>query len=97
MVKKAVLSVLISESTKKALDKEAAKEHRSTASLVEIILQDWLQARLSGAPRKYLTPPQLAAGGRLLDMLMPNGKTLAECTGEELKAIEEAYSALWPR
>jgi len=82
MVKKAALSVRISEFTKKALDEEAAKERRSTASLVEIILQDWLQARLSGAPRKYL---------------MPNGKTLAECTGEELKAIEEAYSALWPR
>ena len=97
MVKKAALSVRISEFTKKALDEEAAKERRSTASLVEIILQDWLQARLSGAPRKYLTPPQLAAGGRLLDMLMPNGKTLAECTGEQLKAIEEAYSALWPR
>jgi hypothetical protein len=55
-------------------------------SLVEIILHDWLQARLSGGPRK-----------RLLDMLMPNGKTLAECTGKELKAVDEAYSALWPR
>jgi hypothetical protein len=43
MAKKAALSVRISESTKEAIDKEAAKERRSTASLVEIILMDFLQ------------------------------------------------------
>jgi hypothetical protein len=53
MVKKAALSLRISESTKKALDNEAIKEQRSTASLVQIILRDFLQAQLSGGRRKY--------------------------------------------
>jgi hypothetical protein len=56
MVKKAALSVRISESTKKALDEAAAKDHRSTASLVEIILADFIQSNLTGAPRKYRWP-----------------------------------------
>jgi hypothetical protein len=51
MVKKAALSVRISASTKKALEKAADEEHRSTAALVEIILRDWLHSRLIGAPR----------------------------------------------
>jgi hypothetical protein len=87
-------SVRISDSTKKALEKEAAKERRSTAALVDIILGDWLQSRLTGAPRKYLTPDeQLAAGGKLMDMLLPNGKTLGESTAAELEAFGDALLA----
>jgi hypothetical protein len=44
MTKKAALSIRISEVTKKAIDKAAVKDHRSTSSLVEIILEDWLKA-----------------------------------------------------
>jgi hypothetical protein len=49
MVKKAALSIRIPESTKKAIDRAAVKDHRSTASLVNAILADWLEAH---APRK---------------------------------------------
>jgi hypothetical protein len=43
MVKKAALSVRISETVKKAIDKAAARDRRSTSSLVEIILEGWLK------------------------------------------------------
>jgi predicted transcriptional regulator len=49
MVKKAALSIRIPESVKKAIDRAAVKDRRSTSSLVEIILADWLEAH---APRK---------------------------------------------
>jgi hypothetical protein len=42
--KKAALSIRISESVKKAIDRAADRDRRSTSALVEIILADWLQA-----------------------------------------------------
>jgi hypothetical protein len=90
-MKRAALSVRIAETTKKAIDKAAAKDHRSTASLVELILTDHL-ARMSGLPAKYPNPDEwLAAGRKLLDLPVPNGKLLGDCTGAECKAIGRAY------
>jgi hypothetical protein len=43
MVKKAALSIRIPETIKKAIDRAAVKDRRSTSSLVEIILEGWLQ------------------------------------------------------
>jgi hypothetical protein len=93
MVKKAALSVRITEATKTALDTEAAKEHRSTSQMVDLIVQDWLVSRLQGVPRRYSPDDQLAKGGRLLDLPLPNGKTLAECTFVELEQVGQAYFA----
>ena len=44
--KKAALSIRIPEALKLAIDKAAAKDRRSTASLVEIILAEWLAGRV---------------------------------------------------
>jgi hypothetical protein len=54
MVKKAALSVRIPKTTKEGIDKVAARHDRSTASLVGIILRDFL-ARADDGPHKY--PP----------------------------------------
>jgi hypothetical protein len=43
MVKKAALSIRIPETIKKAIDRAAAKDRRSTSALVEIILEGWLR------------------------------------------------------
>ena len=43
MAKQAALSIRIDESIKRAIAKAAAKDHRSTASLVEKILADYLK------------------------------------------------------
>jgi hypothetical protein len=49
-------------------------------------------------PRKYLNPDeQLAQGGILLDMLMPNDKPLGECTFGEIEVIAEAYQIIGER
>jgi predicted transcriptional regulator len=43
MAKQAALSIRILESIKRDLDKAAARQHRSTSSLVEKILDDYLR------------------------------------------------------
>jgi hypothetical protein len=50
--KKAALSIRISESVKKAIDRAAAKDRRSTSKLVEIILESWLEAHPAGGKSK---------------------------------------------
>ena len=94
-MKRAALSVRIAETTKKAIDKAAAKDHRSTASLVELILTDHL-ARMSGLPAKYPNPDEwLAAGRKLLDLPVPNGKLLGDCTGAECQRLSRRYGAFF--
>jgi hypothetical protein len=44
MVKEAAISVRLDTRIKAAIDKAAADDHRSTASLVEKILADWAKA-----------------------------------------------------
>jgi hypothetical protein len=62
--------------------------------LVEKILADWLQARMTGRPKKYLAADeQLAAGGKLMDLLLPTDKTLGESTGAEIRAVVKALAA----
>lgn len=98
MVKKAALSVRIHESTKAAVEKAAAMDRRSVASLVDLILADATQAQRTGRPKKYSDlDEQLGAGGNLMDLLLPTGKTVAESTGEEIKAVAEAYIAAGKR
>jgi hypothetical protein len=48
MAKKAALSVRIDAAVKKELDKAAAKDHRSTTSLINVILEGWLRDHLAG-------------------------------------------------
>jgi hypothetical protein len=55
MVKKAALSVRIRETTKKGIDKVAARHDRSTASLVEIVLRDFL-AKAGDGPHPPAPP-----------------------------------------
>lgn len=89
MVKKAARSVRISASTKAAIDKAAANR-RSTASLVEIILRDWARGQITGR-KKYPSPDELGPDERLMDMLLPTGKTVGQSTKAELKALGKAY------
>ena len=77
MAKKAALSVRISATVKKGIDRAAIADKRSTSALVEIILADYLAAAVTGKSKKF---PNLA-GGQLLDLPMPNGKRLGDATG----------------
>jgi hypothetical protein len=43
MEKQSAISVRIPASIKKAIDKAADKDRRSTSSLVQLILEDWLK------------------------------------------------------
>jgi hypothetical protein len=54
MAKRASLGVRVSDETKIALERAAADDLRSVASLVEKILIEWLRAR------KYLPEPSIA-------------------------------------
>lgn len=92
MVKQAALSVRILEWIKRDIDKAAAKEHRSTSSLVEKILDDHLRAAKTGAPRKYPAPNEYQ--GNLLEMPTPLGKPLGYLTSKDLKALAEAERLL---
>jgi uncharacterized protein (DUF1778 family) len=88
--KKTPISVRVDAGTKKAIDKAAKKGRRSTTSLVQIILDDWIQHHLTGKPMLYSSDAHFSAGGNLLDTPMPNGKRLGDCTGAELEEISEA-------
>jgi hypothetical protein len=55
MVEKAALSVRIPKTTKEAIDKVAARHDRSTASLVGIVLRDFL-AKAADGPHPSAPP-----------------------------------------
>jgi hypothetical protein len=62
------------------------------AALAWLLLTDMLEAERSGVPRKYRTSvEQLAQGERLLDLLLPTGKTLGQSTFGECEAVAEAW------
>jgi hypothetical protein len=63
----------------------------SQKELVKNILDDIEQSRLTGHPKKYAFPDEIPNGGKLMDMLLPNGKKLGDCTGIEVMAVGEAY------
>jgi hypothetical protein len=93
MAKQSALSIRVLQSIKRDIDKAAAKEHRSTSSLVEKILADYLHAAKTGQPLKYPEPGEhLAAGGNLYDLPLPTGKTLGDSTKAELEQVAEATS-----
>ena len=79
MAKKAALSVRISATVKKGIDRAAIADKRSTSALVEIILADYLAAAVTG--KSKIPNPEYLAGGQLLDLPMPNGKRLGDATG----------------
>lgn len=49
------------------------------------ILKDEAVSKLTGQPRKYKLTPAYTD-------LLPNGKTLGDCTGAELELVGQAYS-----
>ena len=52
MAKTSAISARVAEDTKQALEKAARDDRRSVASLVELILTDWL------TDKGYLPPPE---------------------------------------
>jgi len=91
MAKQAALSIRILQTIKQEIDNLAAKEHRSTSSLVEKILADYLQAAKTGMPLRYPALDEyLAGGGNLTEYPLPTGKTLGNSTKAELAAAAEA-------
>src|SRR5258708_33099431 len=93
MAKKAALSVRISASTKQGLEKAAAKDRRSVASLVDKIMADYLEAARTNRPRKYKTPDEVD-GANLMNMRLPTVTTLSQSTASELAAAGQAYNQL---
>jgi hypothetical protein len=75
MAKQAALSMRILASIKRGIDKAASKEHLSTSSLVEKILDDYLRAAKTGSPRKYARPDEWTAAGS-----KSTGKKLGDAT-----------------
>ena len=75
MAKKAALSVRISATVKKGLDRAARADKRSTSALVEIILADYLAAAGRGKSKIPNPEEHLAAGGQAPDVPIPNKKT----------------------
>ena len=80
MAKKAALSVRISATVKKGLDRAARADKRSTSALVEIILADYL-ARAGKGKSKIHPEEHLAAADQALDLQIPKGKKLGDSTG----------------
>jgi hypothetical protein len=91
MAKQAALSIRILESIKRDLDKAAARQHRSTSSLVEKILDDYLREE-KGQPRQYPDPDKwVAAGHSALELPLPVGKVLRRANKDDLRKLSEAY------
>jgi hypothetical protein len=73
MAKQSAISVRLPEHLKAAVDQAAAADHRSTASLVEKILSDWLISKEAESAK------QLGA------VILPSGRTFQELFSIEVE------------
>jgi hypothetical protein len=73
-------------------DEKLTAEQQATAKLwADRILADE-RAHAHGAPKRYPNPKErLARGGQLLELPLPNGKTLGKSTGLDMLIMAEAY------
>ena len=80
MVKQSALSVRLPNPIKMEIEKAAAADHRSTASLVEKILADWLQSKAAETENRFGA------------VILPSGRTMLDIIQGQIKKEEMKMS-----